>query len=169
MSELNTPGMRTGSAENTLPAFLDHHREQLISCLDGVTEAEARAKLVPSKTSLLALVKHIVFVEGVWFGEALRGISREELGCGVTPDQSFDQLRPEDTIESVQAEARAAVADSQRRYAQLSDGLGHITHGSHRGELSMAWILTHMLREYAQHCGHADILREQLLAMRGTQ
>jgi Protein of unknown function (DUF664) len=25
---------------------------------------------------------------------------------------------------------------------------------------------THMLRELAQHCGHADILREQVLAAR---
>jgi hypothetical protein len=28
------------------------------------------------------------------------------------------------------------------------------------------WILLHVLREHAQHCGHADILREQILASR---
>nr|WP_207950210.1 DUF664 domain-containing protein [Nocardioides ochotonae] len=28
-------------------------------------------------------------------------------------------------------------------------------------------IHVHMLRELAQHCGHADILREQVLAARG--
>jgi hypothetical protein len=30
----------------------------------------------------------------------------------------------------------------------------------------MRWIYLHLLREYAQHCGHPDILREQLLAAR---
>ena len=28
----------------------------------------------------------------------------------------------------------------------------------------MRWIYIHMIRELAQHCGHADILREQILA-----
>ena len=32
--------------------------------------------------------------------------------------------------------------------------------------LPLSWILLHVLRELAQHCGHADILREQILATR---
>jgi hypothetical protein len=28
------------------------------------------------------------------------------------------------------------------------------------GDLSVRWIIVHMIREYAQHNGHADILRE---------
>jgi hypothetical protein len=27
----------------------------------------------------------------------------------------------------------------------------------------LRWVYLHMLRELAQHCGHADILREQIL------
>ena len=34
-------------------------------------------------------------------------------------------------------------------------------------EVSLRWIYTHMIAEYARHCGHADILREQILAARG--
>ena len=30
----------------------------------------------------------------------------------------------------------------------------------------MRWIYLHVLRELAQHCGHADILREQILSAR---
>ena len=33
-----------------------------------------------------------------------------------------------------------------------------------RGPLPVRWVYLHMLRELAQHCGHADILREQILA-----
>ncbi|OYO21164.1 hypothetical protein CGZ93_10825 [Enemella dayhoffiae] len=32
--------------------------------------------------------------------------------------------------------------------------------------LGLRWIQLHVLREHAQHCGHADILREQVLARR---
>jgi Protein of unknown function (DUF664) len=27
----------------------------------------------------------------------------------------------------------------------------------------LRWVYLHALREFAQHCGHADILREQIL------
>ena len=35
------------------------------------------------------------------------------------------------------------------------------------GALTVRWIHLQVLRELAQHSGHADILREQLLASRG--
>jgi hypothetical protein len=38
--------------------------------------------------------------------------------------------------------------------------------GNRRGPLPLRWIYLHLLRELAQHCGHADILREQVLAAR---
>jgi hypothetical protein len=31
------------------------------------------------------------------------------------------------------------------------------------GPLPLRWVYLHVLRELAQHCGHADILREQIL------
>ncbi|MCY7401436.1 MAG: DinB family protein [Nocardioides sp.] len=37
--------------------------------------------------------------------------------------------------------------------------------GNRRGPLPLRWVLLHMIRELAQHCGHADILREQVLAV----
>jgi hypothetical protein len=30
------------------------------------------------------------------------------------------------------------------------------------GPVSLRWVLTHMLEEYARHNGHADLLREQI-------
>ena len=38
-----------------------------------------------------------------------------------------------------------------------------MVHGNWRGPLPLRWVYLHMLRELAQHCGHADILREQLI------
>lgn len=141
--------------------FLDQHREMLTASLDGLTEEQARRRLVPSSTTLLGLVKHATFVERVWFAEAVTGRSRAELGIEAGPEESF-ALHPDDTVASVQAAHRAVCADSRRAVAGL--GLDDVLTGNRRGPLPLRWVLLHVLRELAQHCGHADVLREQVLA-----
>ena len=39
-----------------------------------------------------------------------------------------------------------------------------LVHGNRRGPLPLRWVYLHVLRELAQHCGHADIVREQLVS-----
>ncbi|RYP82472.1 DinB family protein [Nocardioides guangzhouensis] len=148
-----------------LEVFLDEHRAGLRDSLDGLTEEQARRSLVPSRTTLLGLVKHATFVERVWFDEAVTCRSRAEIGIPDTPDQSF-VLDPEDTIASVRAAYVAACADSRRAVADL--GLDDLLPGNRRGPLPLRWVYLHMLRELAQHCGHADILREQVLTADGA-
>ncbi len=144
-----------------LEAFVDEHREMLRTCLDGLTEEQARRRLVPSATTLLGLVKHAAFVERVWFDEAVTGRTRRDIGIPETVDESF-ALTHDDTVASVTAAHREACVDSRRAVAGLApdDVLG----GNRRGDLTLRWVLLHVLRELAQHCGHADILREQVLA-----
>lgn len=146
--------------------FIDEHRRALHDSLEGLSEDEARRRLVPSKTTLLGLVKHAVFVERVWFNEAITGRSRAELGLPETPDESFD-LEPDDTIDSVRAAYADVCAASRAATAPLD--IDDLVTGNRRGPLPMRWIYLHVLRELAQHCGHADILREQILASRGAQ
>lgn len=141
-------------------AFLDEHRTALNSCLDGLTEEQARRSLVASRTTLLGLVKHATFVERVWFDEAVTCRSRHEIGIPASPDESF-VLSDSDTIASVQRAHRHA-CDSSRR-ATSTIGLDDVVLGNRRGPLPLRWVYMHVLREMAQHCGHADILREQLL------
>jgi hypothetical protein len=131
-------------------AFLDEHREALGACLDGLTEEQARRSLVPSRTTLLGLVKHATVVEKVWFDEAVTCRTRAEIGIPATPDESF-VLDDDDTIATVRRAHREACEASRRAAASL--GLDDLVHGNRRGPL----------RELAQHCGHADILREQIL------
>jgi hypothetical protein len=142
-------------------AFLDEHRAALHDCLDGLTEEQARRRLVPSRTTLLGLVKHATFVERVWFDEAVTCRSRAEIGIPATPDDSF-VLDDRDTIESVRRAHREACEAS--RAATSSLGLDDVVRGNRRGPLPLRWVYLHVLREFAQHCGHADILREQILS-----
>ena len=146
-----------------LEMFLDEHRAALNACLDGLTEEEARRSLVPSRTTLLGLVKHATFVEGVWFDEAITRRTRSEIGIPASPDASFI-LDPEDTIETIRASHRRACAASREATAPLA--LEDILTGNRRGALPLRWVYLHMIGELAQHCGHADILREQILAAR---
>src|SRR5689334_25155982 len=88
------------SARAQFEVFLDEHRSELNGCLDGLTEDQARQSLVPSRTTLLGLVKHATFVEKVWFDEAVTCRSRAEIGLPPTPDASF-VLSDDDTIATV--------------------------------------------------------------------
>ncbi|SJM67327.1 protein of unknown function DUF664 [Agrococcus casei LMG 22410] len=146
-----------------LVTFIEQHRAMIASALDGLTEDEARLKLVPSKTTLLGLAKHAVFVERVWFEEAFDGLPRSESGLVAGPDESFD-LAPEDSIDSIRAEFEAAVARSRARCRGM--GADDVVTGNRRGPLPLRWILMHVLREHAQHCGHIDVLREIIIARR---
>ena len=140
--------------------FLDEHRRALHDCLGGLTEDQVRRSLVPSRTTLLGLVKHATFVEKVWFDEAVTCRSRAEIGIPATPDESFI-LDDQDTIATVRQAHREACAAA--RHATSALGLEDLVHGNRRGPLPLRWVYLHMLRELAQHCGHADILREQLI------
>lgn len=140
--------------------FLDQHRLALSTCLDGLSESQARRRLLTSKTTLLGLVKHATFVEKVWFDEAVTCRSRAALGIEAGPDESFD-LDEHDTIALVRRAHREACEASRRAVAAL--GVDDLVHGNRRGPLPLRWVYLHVLRELAQHCGHADILREQLL------
>lgn len=147
-------------------AFMDDHRANIADCLEGLTEEQARRSLVPSRTTLMGLVKHATFVERVWFGEGVLLLTRAEMGIPATPDESF-ALDDQDTIESVHAAHQQACSDSRRAVSGMT--LDDLVLGNRRGPLPLRWVYLHVLRELAQHCGHADILREQILVGGGGQ
>ena len=72
------------------------------------------------------------------------------------------RLTGRDSIASVTADFRAACAKSRRAAAayRLEDLVLH----NRRGPLPLRWVYAHMIGEHARHAGHADILREQILA-----
>jgi hypothetical protein len=72
-------------------------------------------------------------------------------------------LTDEDTVARVQQVHREACEASRRATASLE--LDDVLQGNRRGPLPLRSVYLHMLRELAQHCGHADILREQLTAV----
>lgn len=140
---------------------LDEHRSAMHDAVDGLSEEEARRSLVPSLTTMLGLVKHLTYVERFYFGHVVTGRSLQELGVAHTPHRSF-VLTEQDTIASVQAAYLSACEDSRRAAAALD--LDDVVSG--RGDQPVWSIYLRTLQDLVQHRGHADILREQILAAR---
>jgi hypothetical protein len=144
-----------------LDGFVEEYRDALEATLDGLTEEQARRRLVPSATTLLGLVKHVTWMQRVWFEECVAGTPRRELGLAPSVTESY-QLAADDTVASVTAAHRRAGATARAVVAGLS--LDAVVTGHPTGPRTLRWVYLQVLRELAHHCGHADILREQVLA-----
>ncbi len=143
-----------------LEGMLDSQRAEVAGLLSGLDETAARARLVPSLTTPLGLVKHATFVEQVWFHSRVGGVPRERLGVPETVDESF-MLTPEDTTGSVRATFLAAC---ERSREVAADHALDEQFPWHHGPVSLRFIYAHMIEELARHAGHGDILVEQLAA-----
>ncbi|MDQ6934410.1 MAG: DinB family protein [Actinomycetota bacterium] len=153
-----------GTEREQLEAFLDENREELVATLAGLTEEQARRRLVTSLSTPMAILKHCAAVERAWFQRSLAGRSAEEIdGIANGSDASFE-VGDDETVDSVVAEYRLAVEQS-RRIAVAYD-LDDLALHNRRGPLTLRWIYLHMIEELARHAGHADILREQILSER---
>jgi uncharacterized damage-inducible protein DinB len=153
----------------TLVTWLDFHRSTLAMKCAGLTEEQLREISVqPSAFSLLGLVQHMAEVERNWFrrvltGEAVRKIYDPEADPH-GPDTGFD-LRDDITREGAFAtwEAEISIANANVAARELGD-----TSAFHGAQVSLRWILVHMIEEYARHNGHADLLRERVDGVTGV-
>ena len=150
----------TASERDVLEAFLDAYREELTDALRGLSEEQARRRLVPSLTTLIGLVKHAAAVERNWFFHTLDQLPREQIAGNSTGDDASWEVDATETIADVVAEYEDVCRQSKRLAAkfELDDTVPH----PRLGMVSLRYIHVHMIRELARHCGHADILREQL-------
>ena len=144
-----------------LEALVEEYRTALENTLDGLTDDQVRRRLVPSATTLLGLVKHVTWMQRVWFEECIGGTSRRHLGLVGSPEESF-RLDRDDTVAGVRTAHRQACATAREAVADLA--LDAVVTGHRGGPRTVRWVYLQVLRELAHHCGHADILREQLLA-----
>jgi hypothetical protein len=151
----DTPADR--DERETLIAFLDLYRETVLVKLDGLDGEQLSRRLLPSRTTLLGIVKHLALVERWWLGTVIGGEPE-------TPDDPDDPdaewlITAADSPEQVVADYRAACAHSNE-IAPAAGPLDARVPGPHRPDRTVRWVLVHMLDETARHAGHADILRE---------
>jgi uncharacterized damage-inducible protein DinB len=148
-----------GDEKAMLSAFLDRYRETILWKLDGLTTEQASARLVPSVTTLLGIVKHLAYVERGWFPIYFAGDPVSYPWPKDEPDQDIDfRVEPGDTIETISALYQQEITRSREVVAGAS--LDDLSKEQDRGPRSLRWIMVHMIEETARHAGHADILRE---------
>lgn len=146
-----------GPEREALAGWLDFHRTELLAKLDGLTEEQTGQRVLPSLNTLRGLVRHLTKVEFVWF---VRVIERSEapapFGWPERKDGDF-LLDDGSTLDEDVRRYLDACARSREVYARV--GLEELR--THRlGEIDVRWIMLHMIEEYAQHNGHADVIRE---------
>ena len=148
-----------GDEKAMLSAFLDRYRETILWKLEGVTKEQASARLVPSATTLLGIVKHLAYVERGWFPIYFAGGPANYPWAEDEPDQDIDfRVSASDTVESVSRLYQEEIARSRDIVAGAS--LDDLSKEQNRGPRTLRWIMVHMIEETARHAGHADILRE---------
>lgn len=147
----------------TLNAFLDYYREAVKAKVRGLTEEEANRKLVQSDTTLASLIKHLARVEMSWFQHRLAQTPLDELPRLKATLENIEEeflVEPDETIDVLLAryDEQCTISREIAASKDLDDVVPHPV----LGEVSMRWIMVHMIEETARHAGHADILREQI-------
>jgi hypothetical protein len=161
---VDRPAPELADPKELLLGYLDFYRSVTARKLDGLTEPQLRGSRLPSGWAPLELLKHLVYMEARW----LRwGFAAERL-----PEPWGDQDRSgrwhvgrEETAGELLTtlDAGGARTWAIAAGAELTDVAavgGRFAAGDRRPTL--AWILFHVLQEYARHAGHLDITRELL-------
>ena len=150
----------------TLEGFLERHRRLFSDKLRGLSEEDARRRLVPSLTTMIGLVSHAAAVERNWFQHYLAGKPREEIAGNARGDAPSWDVGTDRTIADVIAEFDSACATSRQIAAGFT--LDQTVPHDMLGQVTLRWIYVHVIREHARHAGHADILREQIDGVTGN-
>lgn len=156
----------TADEASTLLGFLDFLRATLELKTAGLDDDQLRRRLDahPSGMTLGGLLKHLAYVEDYWFSEVVGGDAEVQPWAKVdwAADEDWDwHSAAQDSGEQLRGLWRASVGRSRAVLAHRRGGLG-TTYPAWGGqaEVSLRWVLTHMVEEYARHAGHADLLRE---------
>ncbi|MER5635642.1 DinB family protein [Kitasatospora sp. NPDC002227] len=154
----------TADEPTMLKQYLDYHRATLAAKCEGLTDEQLKLRpLAPSGLSLLGLVRHLAEVERWWFLEILDGQEFGEDGLYFTKEDQDGDFNGVDEADAAEA------FTTWRRQIELADAaaaglsLDQVARRKRRDEdVTLRWIMVHMIEEYARHNGHADLIREQI-------
>ena len=130
-------------------------------CADIDAQALALS-LAPSSVTLGGLLKHLAWVEELYFQHRLAGRPLMTPFDGLDLESDWDdwpwRIATDDTPSDLRALWVAAV---HRSRDALTDALsdGELDQQTNDG-MSLRRLLADMIEEYARHTGHADLLRE---------
>ena len=155
-----------GSELAMVTGYLDWYRQTLVLKCSGLDAAAlARRSVEPSKMSLLGLVRHLADVERGWFRWFMAGQDvPDRYSSPEDRDGDWDGARADQAVVDDAWQAWREEVAFAEQFVAAAPGL-EITGARDdkwRGQLSLRWVLNHMIEEYARHIGHADLIRERI-------
>ena len=157
-----------GDEATILFGFLEFHRATLAWKCGGLDRAGLSATTASTAMSLGGLLKHMAYVEDIWFSRRLLG--RDPAPPWDTVDWEADRdwewhTAAQDPPEHLFGLWQGAVERSRAAAAEaMADGgldqVAAVVDRHHGVAPNLRWIVVHMIEEYARHNGHADLLRE---------
>lgn len=159
-TERPDPPLIAGERE-MLRAFLDYHRATLAWKCDDLSDEELRRPSMPPSTlTLLGLVRHMAEVERTWFRRVING--EHDVPFVWSPEGDYQVAY--DAGDCTREEAFAAwevEVERSRRIEREAESLDVTAHFARWGEdVSLRFVMMHLIHEYARHDGHADLIRE---------
>ncbi|MGY4103197.1 DinB family protein [Nocardia sp. R16R-3T] len=140
--------------------MLDRNRAELVNTVRGLSEADARRRLVSSMTTPIGLLKHAATAERIWFQHILAGLPKNEIDGGTTPGDASFVVDDNETLDDVIAEFER-VNERSRAIAAEFD-LDDIRTHPRLGDVNLRFIYLLAIEDFARHAGHGDILCEQI-------
>ncbi|WP_211658522.1 DinB family protein [Phytoactinopolyspora halophila] len=109
------------------------------------------------------MVRHLADVERIWFRQVMAGQDAPpHFWSTADRDAGFHgAVADPEIVAQAWRLWRAEIAFAEQVVADAPE-LDVIGRGSQRGQISLRWVLVHMVEEYARHNGHADLLRERI-------
>lgn len=142
-----------------LGSITDRRLTLKLKCSGLDAEQMACASVPPSDMSLLGLVRHLTAVENYWFQQVIAGADGDRpYHSEDGTDLSFDVAPDAALVDQAWSRWRAEIARSDAVMHDIED-LGQEAAGE---SIPVREILLHLIREYAQHQGHADLIRERI-------
>lgn len=153
------PLPQTGGEREILTAYLDHHRATFaLKCAGVGADDFSRRTMPPSTLTLHGLLRHLTGVERWWFQVNFAGDDVPLLYYSDDdPDQDFERL--DGDVDEAWAQWRRE-CDRSREIVAMHDLDDTGTRVRDGAPISLRGVLVKMVAEYAQHNGHADLLRE---------
>ncbi|MFI1234396.1 DinB family protein [Nocardia salmonicida] len=157
---MSTNPITTGTERAIIENTLDRNREALIATARGLSDDDARRRLVASLTTPISLIKHAAAAERIWFQRFWAGLDETECDGYSSRDEGTFVVADHESLDDVIAEFERASARSRVIAARFD--LDETKDNPREGTVSMRWTLLAMIEEFARHAGHGDILREQI-------
>ena len=159
---------RVAAEREALAAYLEYYRATVEMKCRGLSPAQARTRTMPPSTmSLHGVVRHLAGVERWWFQQNFERRDVPFLFVGAdNPDLDFEPPSDADFAADLAAwRAECAVSREIVAAHDLDDTARPLDWYE---DVDLRWLVLRMITEYAQHCGHIDLLREGVDGQTGS-